>query len=489
MKPMITPDPIFRHPLSEDRDEQLLVVRGGIRRIRHRGRSGILLTDVFGGVVLGRHHLGAARGTLTLWVMAMEDLHPAAVADHHHFNVPEANEFTLFNDRPTVKDSRATRCALVWSSYWTPMLMLKRGPGHIYQAFRQPRTAHATAGHFAFHGRRWYQLAYAWDAVAGRHRIYANGILVASNDTSGSPELACPEPGPQLCIGSTMFATGEVAGYAGELGEAELSAIYASETTDRDDQVMEHLAHCYQARGLARLRGDESAGWDEQLRLGLTDETDLAHFQVQGCVEAPRITPEGLRITTPAKDPAHDFSIVDLNHVYLWSRRSFEGDHLHLSYEFSNRRPGGLSLLMMQCSGMQREDMLACHRPRSNGIMRTVCWEDVRNYHWEYLREMDDVRNDLASHAMLKNPWQHGLGFGIHGPRYAIGSWHRLDWLQEGSRIRCAIDGEVVIDALDRPDQHHGPVLSGGRFAIRCMTRTDIVVRDLRVRARPFLDG
>ncbi|MFM2092187.1 MAG: hypothetical protein RLZZ127_2676 [Planctomycetota bacterium] len=481
------PEPVFRYPLSSADPASLDVVRGGVRRVVHRGRAGVLLTDVFGGIVLGPHHLEAPRGTLVLWVMALEDLHPAHMTEGQHLSVPDSQEFTLFSDRPTVKDSRASQCALVWTSHWTPALHLKRGPGHAYQAFKAGN-GHATAGHFPFHGRRWYQLAYAWDAAAARHRLYANGVLVGAND-AGATVLACPATGRDLCVGSTMFATGDVAGYADELDAGALAALYAAEATDRDPALLAELERHYQGRGLDRLRGDESAGWREDLALGLTDPGDLRQFLVQGCAEAPRITAEGLRITTTPKNPAHDFSILDLNHVYLWSRRWFEGDHLHLRYEFSNRRAGGLSLLMMQCSGMQREDAIACHRPRTNGTMKTVCWEDVRNYHWEYLREMDDVRNDLASHAMLKNPWQLPLGFAIHGPRYEPGSWHRLDWLQEGDRIRCAIDGDVVIDARDRPDIGQGPVLSGGRFAIRCMTRTDIVIRDLRVRSRPHLDG
>jgi len=86
---------------------------------------------------------------------------------------------------------------------------------------------------------------------------------------------------------------------------------------------------------------------------------------------------------------------------------------------------------------------------------------------------------------MLKNPWFKPMGFGVHGPRYELEEWQRLDFVQVGARLQCAINGEVVIDAVDRADANNGPVFSSGRFAIRCMTRTDLRIRNLAVRTRP----
>jgi hypothetical protein len=479
--------PRFTYDVPAIPQDALDIRRGGARRITHGGRSGVVLDDVFGGIVLGPHHLGEPRGTLTLWVMALEDLHAAQKLESHNLSVPDADEFTLFSDRETVKDSRAAHVALVWSSFWTPSLYLKRGPGYVYDAFKK-RHAVAAAGHWGFRARQWYHLAYSWDAGANRHRLFANGVLVGHSDTMHEGALTMPEPGGMLCVGSTMFATGEVRGFDEELDEKGAARLFVEECPEPDADLQRELARTYLGRGFATLEPPEDPDWREALALDLTEPEDLRRFHIQGCVQAPRITTEGLRITTPQADPRHDFSVLDLNHVYLWSRDWFEGD-LHISYEFQPMRRGGLSLLMTQCSGMQREDFLACHRPRTDGVMRPVCWEDIRNYHWEYYREMDDVRNDVASHAMLKNPWFRPLGFGVHGPRYEPGSWHRLDFVQIGDHIQCAIDGTVVIDARDRADDNNGPILSCGRFAIRCMTRTDLLLRNLRVRTRSAWDG
>ena len=78
------------------------------------------------------------------------------------------------------------------------------------------------------------------------------------------------------------------------------------------------------------------------------------------------------------------------------------------------------------------------------------------------------------------------LGPSPSGRFYPLETWLRLDFLQTGGRIQCAINGQAVLDVEDRADQNNGPVLTAGRFAIRCMTRTDILIRNLSVRTRPL---
>ncbi len=63
--------------------------------------------------------------------------------------------------------------------------------------------------------------------------------------------------------------------------------------------------------------------------------------------------------------------------------------------------------------------------------------------------------------------------------------WNRLSYLQRGGHILGAINGEVVIGTHDRGDDNNGPVLLRGRVALRCMVRSDVVFRDLRVWNRP----
>jgi hypothetical protein len=97
---------------------------------------------------------------------------------------------------------------------------------------------------------------------------------------------------------------------------------------------------------------------------------------------------------------------------------------------------------------------------------------------------MCDVRNDLVSHAMLKNPWYRPMAFQVEDRRWELDRWYRCDYLQEGARIRGSIDGVQVIDTTDTGFDNNGPVFRHGRIALRCMMRTDMTFRNLVVRAR-----
>ncbi len=254
--------PRFSYDVPSIPRETLDVRRGSVRRITQWGRSGVVLDDVFGGIVLGPHHLGEPRGTLTLWVMALEDLHTAQKLESHSLSVPDADEFTLFSDRETVKDCRAAHVALVWSSFWTPNLYLKRGPGYVYDAIKK-RHAVAAAGHWGFRARTWYHLAYSWDVEANRHRIFANGVLVGHSDTKHEGTLTTPEPGGMLCVGSTMFATGEVRGYDEELDEVGAARLFAEECPEPDAEVQRELKRTYLGHGLATFESPTDPDWRE----------------------------------------------------------------------------------------------------------------------------------------------------------------------------------------------------------------------------------
>jgi len=173
-----------------------------------------------------------------------------------------------------------------------------------------------------------------------------------------------------------------------------------------------------------------------------------------------------------------------MTRMYLWTRRNFQGD-LYVTFEFKIHHHGGLALLMTQAAGMQGEDFLVDYPLRSDGSMSVVCWEDVRNYHWEFYREMVDTRNDLVSHACLKNPWFRPMSFQIENRIWELDRWYRLSFLQQGSRIRGAIDDVTVMDATDTGLDNNGPVLRHGHIALRCMMRSDVTIRNFEVWTLP----
>lgn len=43
------------------------------------------------------------------------------------------------------------------------------------------------------------------------------------------------------------------------------------------------------------------------------------------------------------------------------------------------------------------------------------------------------------------------------------------------------IDGKVIFDVEDQADSNNGPILNSGHIAIRCMWKTRLRIRNLRV--------
>lgn len=463
---------MFRYPIGEQPLESLEILRGGVRRVEFGGRAGWALDDPWSGIRLGPHTLDASEGSLVLTVLPLEELSAATRHEHHFRSLTDADQFTLASDRECVHRSESAHFAITWQSGWHPGLWVKRFSGPIYRAYKGEPLAAAAAGHFSFSEVRWWELAYVWKD--GMHRLYVDGVLVATENHFARGAAAVCEPwGPILFVGNALFATSEVRCYDRALKACELGGSPAGE-----------WARPYSGEGLPAFEFDGAPGWETRVDAPLNLPGELSLFHVQGCSSAPRVEADGLRVTTPDRDPTHDASRLDVNQVYLWSRQVFFGD-LYVRFEFRTHRKGGLALLMTQASGMQGEDFLSIHPVRETGSMAMVAWEDIRNYHWEFYREMNDVRNDVATHAMLKNPWFKPMGFQVDGPLYQLGEWQIIEFLQEGRWISAAVNRRLLFRAEDNPFDNNGPTLSRGRIALRCMTRTDVTFRNLLLMTRP----
>ncbi|MEO7766654.1 MAG: hypothetical protein ABIS01_04480, partial [Ferruginibacter sp.] len=104
---------------------------------------------------------------------------------------------------------------------------------------------------------------------------------------------------------------------------------------------------------------------------------------------------------------------------------------------------------MVQASGMNREDFMADYPLRTGGRMTTVYGEDVRNYHWEYYREMGDMRNDVENSALMKNPYLYPLSFGSLDEPVEKNKWQKLQFSQVGNKLVGAINGIVMVECTD----------------------------------------
>ncbi|HSI86777.1 MAG: DUF1961 family protein, partial [Candidatus Methylacidiphilales bacterium] len=139
-----------------------------------------------------------------------------------------------------------------------------------------------------------------------------------------------------------------------------------------------------------------------------------------------------------------------------------------------------LALLVVQATGMQREDFIDDHPQRTTGSMATIIADRVRNYHWEFFRHSVDVRGDVGTSVLVKNPWQYPLGMATREP-FVTGRWYTLLFVQEGDRLRAGIDGEWLLDVRDNPLGNNGPVFNSGRIGLRLMYQTRMRFRNMKV--------
>ncbi len=107
----------------------------------------------------------------------------------------------------------------------------------------------------------------------------------------------------------------------------------------------------------------------------------------------------------------------------------------------------------------------------------------TRNYHWEFVRRVNVIRTDMETQSVYKNPWGKHLHFGVI-PKVERNRWYKLKLIKIGDRLQGSLDGKIVFDVRDHPNQHTGPFLNYGRIALRHMYHTAIRYRNLTVYER-----
>jgi Domain of unknown function (DUF1961) len=479
-----TPAPVFSYPAG---DPSILVLHPSHRLLEYEGRRGLNFTSIRGRAGLPRHTVGEKKGTLAFWVLPLQEISPEAHYTGQDLSNPFYKFFVFLTDREAVEDVQAANFCLYLATDFYPGLTVKFA-GDVNIHWGRPM-AQATSNYFEFLTHHWYQIVTTWDRDKGDYRVYANGILVAANDAFAKTVPPNDAPAATMFFGNPGYAMGQVDFFNQVLTPAQIGSYFVANGGRTDTDVQRSLEMRYTGNRLSPFSPPAMAGngWQRRKQLSLNDAAQEAEFFLQGYGPCLHFTSEGLRITTP---PMEDFlreqgrSKYDMTRMYLWTRDVFEGD-IHVTAEFKIHQHCGLALWMIQAAGMQGEDFLNDYPLRSDGSMHVVCWEDVRNYHWEFYREMVDTRNDLVSHLVVKNPWLWPLVFQMENRRWDLDRWYRVTFLQESSRLRGAIDDVTIFDAADSGLGNNGPVMRQGRVALRLMMRSDMTFRNLEISNRP----
>lgn len=484
-KQVPTPAPIFSYAAG---DPSILVLHPSSRSIEYEGRRGLNFTSIHGRAGLPAHTVAAKNGSLAFWVLPLQEISPEAHYPKHTLSNPFYNSFVFMTDREAVEDTKAANFCIFQATDWYPGLTAKFTNARSSSAYRQP-LALATSNYFEFLPHHWYQIVATWDREKGDYRIYANGVLVAASDVFINTRPLEDAPASTLFFGNPGYAMGQVDFFDQTLSPAEVGSLFVKQGGRTDTELQRTLEMRYAGAGLASFSSPamEGDGWVRRKKLSLSDPAQNAEFVLQGCGPCLHYTPEGLRITTPSMEEFirdSSRSEYDMTRMYIWTREIFEGD-LHVTAEFKLHQHGGLALWMFQAAGMQGEDFLNDYPLRSDGSMAAVYREDIRNYHWEFYREMLDTRNDLVSHAVIKNPWFCPLVFQMENRKWDLERWYRVSFVQEKNRLRGAIDNVTIFDVTDNGLTNNGPVMRQGRVALRLMMRSDITFRNLEISNRP----
>jgi hypothetical protein len=472
------------HLRCADLEQLERIEADSFRRIRHNGRDGLNSKRLHGRLVIPRHNLNAERGSMSVWFCMLEDISCCLNRNEHREHNPDAARYDILSSDPRGRSAEAS-FSLTQEAFWAHQFYVKFGKGIFLDQYIPEQKGFASAGHLATHRLQWYCATVTWDKPASELRLYLNGHLVGISDAFArkfAQQLIFEEVNGPLFAGNPAVVVSEVVFTGAVLPAETVRAHYLQGATDFNPTVDQELEDIYGGGVRRPFRFSPSSEWRESFAAALNSPADLQQFHIQGNQESHQLTEEGLLIETPQHQPSH--TKLTNEHMYLWTERFFEGD-LYLEYDFMPLQEGGLSLLMTQACGMQGEDFMREYPRRTGGSMSMVCWEDVRNYHWEYYRQMNDVRNDKISHILMKNPWFRPMGMATRDGQYAIGTWHRLQFLQTGRNIRCAVNGDLLLDLEDDPYQNNGPVYNCGRIAIRVMVRSKLQFRNFRVCNRP----
>jgi len=486
------PQPQTRRWLHGDDPLSTVEHDGPFRILSFDGRRGVNPTSVHSRLCFDAPAINQPKGTLTLWVYFLEEVSTQGSPRHVQMLQPDSLAVPLLTDHREVREFNDATFAMTFVLNWYPHFFVKRCKGPIYpNAYGDHKTGIVGLGHWPVRREAWYHVSYTWDQAVSDYRVYLNGVLAGTSMQQDAHKPLRFETGGQtLYAGHPKVVLSDVRLHAEAMSQDEVRQEIADDATPIHSDVQDELERVYAGVGVPKLDWSPPADWETVTDLPLIGSGTLEEFYVQGNQDAPVETDEGIRVRTafentpkPADwDETHTDldEPFDVDQVYLWLERFFEGD-IYLTYEFKSRSNLGLSLLCAQASGMHGEDFMADHPRRVSGAMRMVFAENVRLYHWEYYRHMGDCRNDVASSGLIKQPWQWPLAYQCFDHTLALDVWHRLEFLHVGERLVGALNGLIVFDVVDNPHTNNGPVFRRGRFGIRCMRWTDMTFRGLKV--------
>mgnify|MGYP006275299023 FL=1 len=410
-------------------------------------------------------------GTVSFWFSPLEDM-------NFYMNPKTGNppaiapcDFLFISDVPMNSNAADISYGIYWTALY-PQLMGKFKSESVWKNLNYGLAPFVYAEAVPLLKGYWYHVALTWNKPQNRLKIFVNGILAGYNNQADDFD---PVP-EKLFVGNTMMVMKDLKFTTGILDENQLRHTYTAESPDGNEAADQDVKKNLLVMEKPDFNMQRDDTWEKVYSCSFTKPEDLDDWifqtgdQFRNQFEL-RTTSEGLLIKTPQ-------TIHKETRMYLWSPRTFEGDQW-VEFDFKVLSEEGLALVVICASGYRREDFFQDYSIPKTGSMSFML-NNMRNYHWEYMRRVALGRMDVSTHYLAKNPWKYRMYYSCF-PQLENDQWHKLRFIKMGHRLIGSIDDKIIFDMMDQPDINNGPVLNFGRIGLRQMFKTTMLYNNFVV--------
>jgi hypothetical protein len=174
------------------------------------------------------------------------------------------------------------------------------------------------------------------------------------------------------------------------------------------------------------------------------------------------------------------FSPDEEGHHVFWCPEDFPANFI-AEWELQNQETdAGLCIVFFSALGNNGESIFDPTFPKRDGVFKQYTKSKYfNNYHISYYANTKDARAKEVAH-LRKNSGFYKLQVGEQGIPVKSTEIHKMRLVKEGAHITCFVDERKVIDWTD-DGKEYGPVLKGGKIALRQMKWTHFRYRNFKV--------
>lgn len=312
-----------------------------------------------------------------------------------------------------------------------------------------------------FPGPAWHHFALSWNGATGEINAYLNGTPYYIPGEKVAPLEILPGGKITLHLGSIALA--DVRLTTTPLTPSELRTLVPSPYKGTLDRLLG-------ARDLGSITNIASLRGKTLYYNTLSSTKDLAGWKLEGPGD---IAFRGGWMEMKSRRPNGPEG-----HTVYWCPQKFP-DHIIAEWEFEFLEEKGLCIAFFAARGRDNKDLFDPTLAPRAGVFGQYINGDINCYHISYFANTPNEPRGVAN--LRKNSGFHLISNGPVGVRTArTRETHHTVLIKDGSHIRMAVDGRIIIDHID-DGQRAGPVYTDGYIGFRQMQWTNARYRNFRV--------